>query len=78
MDDTNLIVWSRSTQKNYRKLEQIHQRCIKWARKSGASFSPEKYKLIHFTRNRKRNVLVYVKIDGFNRKLVSSLRVLGV
>jgi hypothetical protein len=78
IDDTNLIVWSRSAELNCRKLEKLHEECKAWARKSGAAFAPDKYKLIHLTRRRKANVTARLNIQGFDGKPVLVLRVLGV
>src|SRR5436305_1865960 len=78
VDDTNIIVWGRSAEENCRRLDQIHERCLAWARRHGAAFAPKKYKLIHFTRRRKADVTARTNIQGFDGKPVSSLRVLGV
>ena len=43
IDDTNLVTWSNTAQENCQKLEEAHQICEQWARRSGARFAPEKY-----------------------------------
>ena len=78
VDDTNIIVWGRSAEENCRRLDQIHERCLAWARWHGAAFAPKKYKLIHFTRRKKADITARTNIQGFDGKPVSSLRVLGV
>ena len=49
VDDTNLVVWSPSAQRNCQLLKKTHKTCLDWARKSGASFAPDKYQLIHLS-----------------------------
>ena len=57
VDDTNIFAYSRSTEENCRTLEAAHDKCLEWALKHGATFAPEKYNLMHFTRQRKRDDL---------------------
>jgi hypothetical protein len=76
VDDTNLFVWTAAG--NCRQLEAAHQRCLSWARRHGGMFTPNKYKLIHFTRRRSADIQAAVQIEGFDGKPVESLRVLGV
>ena len=78
VDDTNLVVWSPSAQRNCRILERIHQTCLIWAQKSGASFAPDKYQLIHLTRKRRADTTACIQIPGFDGKPQKALKVLGV
>jgi hypothetical protein len=78
VDDTNILVWSPSAKENCRKLTSAHKLCLEWARRHGAVFAPEKYKLIHFTRRRKADVTACTEIPGFDGKPVPNLPVLGV
>jgi len=81
VDDTNLIAWGDSAQDNCRRLEIVHDRCITWAQRHGAFFTPVKYQLIHFTR-RKRDPLGdlanTVRIATCEVQPQTSMRVLGV
>jgi hypothetical protein len=36
-------------------LQTVHERCLEWARRHGASFAPEKYILVHFTKARTKH-----------------------
>ena len=79
VDDTSLITQGKTTAETTRALTEAHQGCMEWAGRHGAKFSPEKYKLIHFTRRPKRhNMTATVDIDGFTEGPVERLRVLGV
>ena len=79
VDDTNILAWGKTTEENCRKLELAHERCVQWAKTHGATWSPQKYMLIHFTRARKKhNLQASVNIQGFEGKPVPSLRLLGV
>jgi hypothetical protein len=82
VDDTNLITWGRTAEENCRRLTAAHDRCIAWAKRHGASFAPEKYQLMHFTRRRRHDsadLASTVRIAGHEAILQkTSLRVLGV
>ena len=54
MDDTNLLAYGTTTEKDCKVLEKAHRKCLKWAQKHGASFAPKKYKHIHLTRSPKK------------------------
>src|SRR6266516_3878640 len=47
VNDITLLVYELFIERNCRTLSQAHNRCLDWARKYGALFAPEKYKLIH-------------------------------
>lgn len=51
-DDITIVTLSNTASKNCRSHEQANEKCLAWAIQYGATFTPEKYKLIHFTRNR--------------------------
>ena len=79
VDDTNLLAFSSSAALNCRNLERAHEQCLEWARRHGVQFSPEKYKLVHFTRRRTgTDLTAAVRIQGFNGAPCEGLRVLGV
>jgi hypothetical protein len=80
VDDTNLLVYGPTAESNCRQLERAHEICARWATNHGAKFSPEKYKLIHFTRKRKLTDDLKSKVDirGFDGEPVNGMRVLGV
>jgi len=65
-------------QRNCRVLEEIHKTCLAWAKKSGASFAPEKYQLILLTCRHQVDTTASVHIPGFNGKPQKALKVLGV
>jgi hypothetical protein len=50
VDDMNALIFRESTKKICKTLQAIHKRCLDWARKHGASFAPNQYILVHFTK----------------------------
>jgi len=81
VDDTNLIAWGDSARENCQRLKLAHDKCIAWAKRYGAKFAPDKYKLIHFTKKRRDpsgDLASSVRIDGNEIGPESKLRVLGV
>jgi hypothetical protein len=55
VDDVNALAFGKSTEENCRTLQTVHERCLEWARRHGASFAPEKYILVHFTKARTKH-----------------------
>ena len=79
VDDTNILTFSRSTEENCRTLERTHKACVAWAKTHGATFAPEKYQLIHFTRKPKQfNMEATIRIPGFDGGPSPIMRILGV
>ena len=82
VDDTNLVAWGDSAADNCRRLTAAHDRCIAWAKRHGARFSPEKYALMHFTRRRRDpdgDLASTVTVGGRGVEVEKTkLRVLGV
>ena len=81
IDDTNLITWSASAEQNCRRLTEAHQLCERWAERHGAKFAPEKYQLIHFTRNRRtarENLANSITIGEHRIDSKATVKLLGV
>jgi hypothetical protein len=81
VDDTNLIAWGDSARENCQRLKLAHDKCIAWAKRYGAKFAPDKYKLIHFTKKRRDpsgDLASSVRIDGNEIGPEPKLRILGV
>ncbi|KAI0995575.1 hypothetical protein K3495_g12605, partial [Podosphaera aphanis] len=79
VDDTNILTWSNTTEENCQKLEQLHEKCIAWAKSHGVKFAPDKYQLMHFSRARKRhNFQAPIRIQGHTTNPQTSLRILGI
>ncbi|KAI0997398.1 hypothetical protein K3495_g10785 [Podosphaera aphanis] len=79
VDDTNILTWSDTTERNCRTLEKLHKMCEEWADKHGVRFAPEKYQLIHFSRTTKRhNLKASLQIQGHKTNPSASIRVFGV
>lgn len=78
-DDLNILAYGSSTEANCSVLEQAHERCVKWARKFGIKFAPQKYELIHFSTATKRyNMAAPVRIQGIEKLPTKDVRILGV
>ena len=78
-DDLTALVYSKSTERNCAKLEELHRDCLRWARKHGMAFAPDKYELIHMTRATKRfNLSASVNLGTETKNPVKEVRVLGV
>ena len=78
VDDTNILIFSRSTEANCRVLERANENCMAWARTHGATFAPE-YQLMHFTRRPKKfNMQAAIRIPKFQDGPVLVMRILGV
>ncbi len=54
VNDINILVYDRFTEKICKTLSKAHNVCVKWACTHDATFASEKYKLTHFTRKSKR------------------------
>jgi hypothetical protein len=79
VDDTTLLAYGPSTERNCRTLSRAHDRCLDWARRYGASFAPEKYELIHLARRPKRfNMRAQLQLGELTKDPSTSVRVLGV
>jgi len=78
-DDVNIIAIGKTTKETCWQLERVHKICLSWARKHGAKFAPEKYKIVYYTRKRlKETEKERVPNIGIASKPIKELRVLGV
>ena len=79
VDDTTLLAYGRSTESNCRTLSRAHDCCMKWARRYGASFAPDKYELIHLSRRpRGFNMQAQLQLGSLTKEPTSKIRVLEV
>ena len=78
-DDINIIAISKTTKGTCWQLERVHKICLSWAKRHGAKFAPEKYKVIHFTRKKLKEIeRDRISNIGIESKPVKELRLLGV
>jgi hypothetical protein len=54
IDDISIMVNGRNTEEITKTLLMLHERAEKWAHRHASVFAPQKYKLIHFVRPRKK------------------------
>jgi hypothetical protein len=79
VNDVNALAFGKLTEENCRTLQTVHEQCLEWARRHGASFAPEKYILVHFTKARtKHNHSCPLILPTSTIHPSSSARVLGV
>ena len=77
-DDTNLLAFGHSLKSNLLKLKNTHLKCLSWAARHGMVFSPEKYKILHFSRRRSDNLQLKLRLGNVILKPKEEVRVLGV
>jgi hypothetical protein len=51
VDSVYILAYENITQDTCQMLGRLHERCLEYVARHGASFSFERYELIHFTRN---------------------------
>jgi exonuclease III len=79
VDDVNILTYGTSTERNCEILEEIHRKCAQWAVTHGARFAPEKYEVLHLTRNPKKfNLGVAPSFEGIRIETKPHVRILGV
>ncbi|KAK6855255.1 hypothetical protein PG995_008787 [Apiospora arundinis] len=80
-DDGYFVVSSDSYETNNRIIEELHKHLLFWANENGASFSPEKYGVMHFQDPRKGGdrCELLPKIAGLGKSALKlSQRILGI
>ncbi len=75
IDDVNALEFGKSTEENRRLLPTVHKRWLEWARRHGASFVPEKYILVHFTKARTKHTTDAPSFFQLLRHILAPLRV---
>ncbi len=77
INDINILVYNKFTEEICRILSKAHDVCAKWVCTHDATFTSEKYELMHFTRKSKRfNMMISIQIENSVIKLKSDVRVL--
>ena len=77
-DDTNLLAFGHSLKSNLLKLKNTHLKYLSWAARYRMVFSPEKYKILHFSRRRSDNLQLKLRLGNVILKPKEEVRVLGV
>src|SRR5665213_1346058 len=79
VDDTNILTYGGSTERNCKILEETHRKYLDWAATHSAKFAPEKYEVIHLIRTPRRFNITAAPIFGTVRlDTKQHIRVLGV
>ena len=63
-DNTNLLAFGHSLKSNLLKLKNTHLKYLSWAARHGIVFSPEKYKILHFSRRRSDNLQLQLRLGN--------------
>jgi hypothetical protein len=78
-NDTNILIYSTSTETNCRTLERVYVQYLHWAARHSMKFIPTKYELIHLTRSRtKFNLEASTYFGGIEKQPTAKVRVLGI
>jgi hypothetical protein len=81
VDDTYLVVTSRSYAQNCKLIELLHAKTIEWADPNGVTFGPHKYAIMHFQHPRSKNApcKLIPNIPGLSsaQLVKTELRILG-
>ena len=67
-----------TAQRNCKTLKAIHQKAEKWALQHGSQFDPDKYELVHFTRDPKQNTTHALRLPHATIEASPSCRYLGI
>lgn len=79
VDDVNLLAYGRSTRDTCDTLTKAHRECEAWAKTHGATFAPQKYELIHLTRQpRRHDMAASITIQGNAVTPQADIRILGM
>ncbi len=78
VDDYTAWVTGPSEDANRAGIQDIIDKALVWAARSGATFESEKTKVIHFTRNRHCSASAPVTVQGQTVGPQESVKVLGV
>ena len=79
VDDVNILAYGKSTEGNCRTLENMHEKCMKWASRHGSVFAPTKYELIHLSRRPKKfNMQATLTIETNAVTPKPDIRILGL
>ena len=78
IDDIAYGVSGKSARQNIKRLKAILERSEEWKHRHGAQFEPNKYMLVHFTRNKRHDVNATIKLKNITIKPSKEACYLGV
>lgn len=78
VDDINMLAYGKSTEGNCKQLEEMHRRCLAWAKRFNTLFVPEKYIVMHFSRRRKFNIKTPIRPERVVKEPEKPAQALGV
>ncbi|KAJ5094940.1 reverse transcriptase [Penicillium argentinense] len=82
IDDICILVWSKSSRKNCRLLQHLHQIAETWEKRHASRFAPAKYGLMHMYRTRgsvpPEDLDADLELRGETIRPTKTLRYLGV
>ena len=77
-DDTHLLAFGHSLKSNLLKLKNTHLKYLSWTARHGIVSSPEKYKILHFSRRRSDNLQLKLRLGNVILRPKEEVQVLGV
>ena len=78
IDDVGILVRGESTEANCRTLETVYQSAARWAISHASVFAPEKFALMHFTKDDTQDIGAAMHLGEVEVKPSESIRVLGI
>jgi hypothetical protein len=64
VNDVNILIYDKNTNKNCRNLKQVYKLCEKWTSRHEFLFVSIKYELIHFIKSFKKfDMIITIKIE---------------
>ncbi len=79
VNDINILTYNRFIEEICKILSRVHDVCAKWTHTHDATFTSEKYKLMHFIRKSKKfDMMINIQIKSSVIKLKSDVQVLKV
>ena len=78
MDNVNILACGDFTEEICHLLEKVHDDCLAWVSRHGATFAPQKYELMHLTHSQKFNMVASIQLPGGLKTPSPTVQVLDV
>ena len=78
IDDVAILAVGPTAQHNCKALKMGHRKAERWAQQHGSQFAPDKYELVHFTRNPQANTTHPLRLPQATIEPSPSCRYLGI
>ena len=79
IDDTHILIYRNSTERNCRTLKRIYKEYKKWLKTQRAKFAPKKYELIYFIKRLKYfNIRAIIRIGEIEKVAIDYIKILEI